>query len=77
MITDRDQLVERPGVALTIHMDGFGDRPNKLDSYDIVRAEPPLDMGLKLFYDEDVDLLDAADVLGGLFDPVPLLITYQ
>ena len=77
MITNRDQLVERPGVALTIHMDGFGDRPNKLDSYDVVRAEPPLDMGLKLFYDEDIDLLDAADVLGGLFDPVPLLITYQ
>ncbi|MDW3215905.1 MAG: hypothetical protein R8G01_18045 [Ilumatobacteraceae bacterium] len=77
MITNRDQLVERPGVALTIHMDGFGDRPNKLDSYDVVRADPPLDMGLKLFYDEDTDLLGAAEVLGGLFDPLPLLITYQ
>ena len=77
MITNRDQLVERPGVALTIHMDGFGGRPEKLNSYDVVRAEPPLDMGLKLFYDEDIDLLDAADVLGGLFDPVPVLITYQ
>ena len=77
MITNRDLLVERPGVALTIHMDGFGSRAEKLNSYDIVRAEPPLDMGLKLFYDEDIDLLDAADVLGGLFDPVPVLVTYQ
>ena len=77
MITNRDLLVERPGIALTIHMDGFGDRPNKLDSYDVVRADPPLDMGLKLFYDEDTNLLGATEVLGGLFDPVPLVITYQ
>jgi hypothetical protein len=77
MITSRDQLVERPGVALMIHMDGFGDRSNKLESYDVVRALPPLDMGLKLFYDEDIDLLGATEVLGGLFDPVPLMITYQ
>lgn len=77
MITNRDQIVERPGVAVTIHMDGFGDRGNKLESYDVVRADPPLDMGLKLFYDEDIDLLGAPDVLGGLFDPVPLMVTYQ
>lgn len=77
MVTNRDQIVERPGVAVTIHMDGFGDRGNKLESYDVVRADPPLDMGLKLFYDEDIDLLGASDVLGGLFDPVPLMITYQ
>ncbi len=77
MVTNRDQIVERPGVAVTIHMDGFGDRGNKLESYDVVRADPPLDMGLKLFYDEDIDLLGADDVLGGLFDPVPLMITYQ
>jgi hypothetical protein len=77
MITNRDLLVEQPGIALTIHMDGFGPRPEKLNSYDVVRADPPLDMGLKLFYDEDTDLLGADDVLGGLFDPVPVLITYQ
>lgn len=77
MITNRDQLVERPGVALTIHMDGFGDRSNKLNTYDVVRAAPPIDMGLKLFYDEDIAMFEAAEVLGGLFDPVPLLITYQ
>ena len=77
MVTNRDQLVERPGVAVVIHMDGFGDRGNKLESYAVVRAEPPFDMGLKLFYDEDIDLLGATEVLGGLFDPVPVVITYQ
>jgi hypothetical protein len=77
MITNRDQLREEPGVAVMIHMDGFGDRSDKLDSYDMVRAAPPFNMGLKLFYDEDIGLLGATDVLGGLFDPVPDMITYQ
>lgn len=77
MVTNRDLLVERPGVAVVIHMDGFGDRSNKLESYDVVRAEPPFDMGLKLFYDEDTELLGASQVLGGLFDPVPVVVTYQ
>jgi hypothetical protein len=77
MITNRDQLREQPGVAVTIHMDGFGDRSDKLLSYDMVRAAPPFNMGLKLFYDEDTELLGATEVLGGLFDPVPDMITYQ
>lgn len=77
MVTNRDQLREEPGVVVMIHMDGFGDRADKLESYDVVRAGPPLDMGLKLFYDEDTDLLGAPEVLGGLFDPIPDLITYQ
>ncbi len=77
MITNRDQIKELPGVAINLHMDGFGPRPEKLNSYDVVRAEPPWDMGLKLFYDEDTDIFEASDVLGGIFDPAPLLITYQ
>jgi len=77
MITNKAQLVEQPGVALMIHMDGFGSRAEKLNSYSIVRVEAPLNMGLKLFFDEDIDLYDAATALGGEFDPVPDLISYQ
>ncbi len=77
MITNKAQLVEKPGVALVIHMDGFGSRAEKLNSYSIVRVEAPLNMGLKLFFDEDIDRYDAATVLAGEFDPVPDLITYQ
>lgn len=78
MITNRDQIVELPGVAIVLHMDGFGRRADKVASYEIVKAGPPWNMGLKLFYDEDVDLLDADDVLSGdVFDPVPDVITYQ
>ena len=77
MITNRDDIVELPGVAIALHMDGFGPRPEKLNSYDVVRADPPWDMGLKLFYDEDVDIFEAADVIGGAFAPEPVVITYQ
>lgn len=77
MITNRDQIEELPGVAIMLHMDGFGPRPEKLNSYDVVRADPPWDMGLKLFFDEDTDIFEATDVLGGIFEPAPLLVTYQ
>lgn len=77
MIRNREQLVEPPGIALTIHMDGLGTRAQKLDTYSYVHAKPPLNNGLKLFYDEDVDMYTPAEVLDGVFDPMPDLITYQ
>lgn len=75
MLTDRDQLREPPGVLLTIHMDGFGTRAQKLATYGVVAADPPWNNGFKLFYDEDVDMFAPSEVLA--LDPVPDLITYQ
>ena len=75
MLTERDQLREPPGVVLTIHMDGFGTRAQKLETYGIVAADPPLNNGFKLFYDEDVNIFRPTEVLA--LDPVPDLITYQ
>lgn len=77
MITNREQLREPPGIALTIHMDGHGTRAQKLDTYSKVRVDPPWHNALKLFYDEDVDMYRPEEVLGGAFQPVPELITYQ
>ena len=77
MIRDKDQLIDRPGLALMIHMDGLGTRSQKLDTYSYVHAIEPLHNGVKLFYDEDVDMYEASDILGGVFQPVPDLITYQ
>ncbi len=77
MITDRDQLREPPGIALTIHMDGQGTRAQKLDTYSKVRVDPPWHNAVKLFYDEDVDMYRPEEVLGGVFQPVPELVTYQ
>lgn len=75
MITERDDLIAPPELVVNIHMDGFGTRDEKLATYAVTQVDPPLTNGFKLFYDEDVDLFSASDVLG--FDPVPDLITYQ
>jgi hypothetical protein len=77
MIVDRDQVVEPPGVAVTVHMDGFGSRAQKQDTWSKLRVTEPWNNGLKLFFDEDVDMYRADEVLAGAFEPVPDLITYQ
>ena len=77
MIRNKDQLIDRPGLALMIHMDGLGTRSQKLDTYSYVHAIEPLHNGVKLFYDEDIDMYEASDILGGVFQPIPDLITYQ
>ncbi len=77
MITDKHLLREPEGIALTIHMDGFGTRSQKLDTYRWVHVDPPWNNGFKLFYDEDINMFQPADVLGGAVVPVPDLITYQ
>jgi hypothetical protein len=76
MIRSRGQLVERPGVALTINVDGFGDPPNKLAKYAEFTAEPPrLNDGLKLFYHEDTNLMSPRAVLA--LHPPPDVVVYE
>lgn len=76
MIENRSQVVQRPGLALVFHVDGFGDRPNKLSKYAILsRNAGRAFMGLKLFYDQDIDMFAAGEVMR--LSPRPSLITYQ
>lgn len=75
MIRNRDELVARDGLATLLHMDGLGGRAVKLESYRILRQEPPFYNGFKLFFDEDVNLFQPAEVLQ--LDPVPDFISYQ
>ncbi len=76
MITNRDQLLARPGLIPVIHMDGFGPQWLKLQTYSYVHVDgPPWRNGFKLFYDEDTDIFEPWEVLQ--LDPVPDLITYQ
>ncbi len=77
MVLDRDQLIEPPGIALTIHMDGFGTRGQKQHTWSLLKVGPPWSNGLKLFYDEDIDRYRPDEILAGAFDPIPDLITYQ
>jgi hypothetical protein len=75
MITERDSLIAPPELAVNIHMDGFGTRARKLDTYSVTQVEPPFWNGFKLFYDEDTNIFQPSDVLA--FDPTPVFVSYQ
>jgi hypothetical protein len=64
MIRDEDALRRHPGVALTVNVDGFGDRPNKRSKYrEFTRGRRDRHHGFKLFYREDTNLMRPRDVL--------------
>jgi hypothetical protein len=75
MITG-DRLRARPGVAIAVNVDGFGDPPNKLARYrELAPRRPGLARGIKLFFHEDTDLMGARDVLR--LRPAPDLVVYE
>ena len=76
MITDKARLRARAGVALTINVDGFGDRPNKIAKYDAFTSEAVrFNDGFKLFYEEDTNLMQPRDVLA--LGPPPDVVVYE
>jgi hypothetical protein len=76
MIAREERLRRHPGVALTINVDGFGDRPNKVAKYrDFTRGRKRRLNGFKLFYEEDTNLMRPRDVL--LLRPRPDLVVYE
>ena len=76
MIAHRNRIVPRPGLAIVFHIDGFGGRPAKRTKYDeLAQRDRRFYNGFKLFYEQDVDMFAASEVLG--FRPVPDLITYE
>lgn len=77
MIKNRQDLVNRPGLATVIHADGFGGRAIKLQTYSIIKVGPPFYNGFKLFIDEDTRIFQPQEVLSFDTVPVPDLITYQ
>ncbi|MEM9035876.1 MAG: hypothetical protein AAGD18_14870, partial [Actinomycetota bacterium] len=75
MVIDRAAIVDRPHLAVTFHIDGFGTQAQKLAKYRQLRPDEPYDIGLKLFIDEDTRMFTPAEVLA--LDVVPDLVTYQ
>ena len=78
MIGDETKLKRRPGVALTVNVDGFGD-PSGQDRQ-VQRVHPPSrtrgrNNGFKLFYEEDTNLMRPAGVLR--LRPSPDLVVYE
>jgi hypothetical protein len=76
MITARQTVVARPGLATVVHLDGFGTQRVKRDVYTALALRTGrIHNGLKLFLDEDTDLLTPREAMA--FAPRPELITSQ
>jgi hypothetical protein len=76
MLRDEDRLQGHPGVALTVNVDGFGDRANKIAKYrELTRGRRDRHHGFKLFYEEDTGLMPPRRVLR--LRPRPELIVYE
>ncbi|HLW37118.1 MAG TPA: hypothetical protein VKR99_01690 [Candidatus Eremiobacteraceae bacterium] len=76
MIDDRQAVTPHPELAITFHIDGFGSRAVKLKTYhDLASSHGRFFNGLKLFFEQDLDMFSVREVLA--FRPVPDLITYQ
>ncbi len=76
MIQAEHDLERHPGVALVVNVDGFGDQPNKISKYEEFTDDLRRRFnGLKLFYEEDLNLMKPNQVLR--LRPQPDLIVYE
>jgi hypothetical protein len=76
MIEAEHDLERHPGVALVVNVDGFGDRPNKISKYNEFTNDLQRRFnGFKLFYEEDVNLMQPRHVLR--LRPQPDLVVYE
>src|SRR4051812_11117844 len=78
MIARKELLRQPPGVALTLNVDGFGDRANKVSKYREFTHDPAerrFHKGFKLFYREDTNLMSPRQVLR--LRPRPSLVVYE
>jgi hypothetical protein len=76
MIAGKERVQQPPGLAMTMNVDGFGDRPNKISKYrQFTHDGTHFHRGYKLFYEEDTNLMTPGSVLA--LQPRPDLIVYE
>ena len=75
MIVERERVIQPRGLAVTMNVDGFGNRPNKISKYREFTRQGTFNTGFKLFYSEDTDLMTPQGVLA--LGPPPDLIVYE
>ena len=75
MMRDKARIAIRPGLAMAWNADGFGVRSAKLDDYRSYTRDRRFHPGLKLFYENDADLMSPREVMR--LRPVPRIINYQ
>jgi hypothetical protein len=76
MIAGKAKVIQPPGLAVTMNVDGFGDRPNKVSKYrEFTHDGTRFHRGYKLFYEEDTGLMKPRSVLA--LQPPPDLVVYE
>lgn len=75
MLPDRDQIERLPGLETTFHIDGFGGRGVKLETYGLLTDDPTAFYGFKLFIDEDTNIFSPAET--NALTPSPDFVSYQ
>jgi hypothetical protein len=76
MIAGKERVQQPPGLAMTMNVDGFGDRPNKISKYhQFTHDGTHFHRGYKLFYEEDTNLMTPGSVLE--LQPRPDFVVYE
>ena len=76
MVRDKQLVVKRPGIALAFNVDGFGTQSAKRSKYrDFTSETVRFHNGLKLFYEEDTNIMQPRQVMALL--PRPDLVVYE
>jgi hypothetical protein len=75
-MVDERALKTRAGLAIVLNVDGFGDQAVKKAKYRAFTQQAPgVRHGLKLFYEEDTDLMRPAQVMR--LRPRPVFVVYE
>jgi hypothetical protein len=75
MVRHRSLVRTTPQLAVTFDVDGVGLAVAKKSKYEEFASLPKFHYGIKLYYDQDVDLMRPLDVLN--LYPQPELVVYQ
>src|SRR3954462_261566 len=76
MLPDKEKIPDNPAIDLVLVADGFGPPALKRHTYSMVLKQHALPYtGFKLFYIQDTNLLDPAQVLA--LTPSPSVVIYQ
>ena len=74
MVVNPETLRKPPGVALTLNVDGFGTKAQKLAKYRVL-VPRRFRAGFKLFYREDTGLMSPREV--NALKPLPDVVVYE
>jgi hypothetical protein len=76
MLPDKEEIWTSPVLDIVLDMDGFGSPALKRHTYRTVLRQKELEYtGFKLFYIQDTEMLEPAQVLA--LDPPPAVVIYQ